>query len=1340
MADLEDILSREAELSDVIQSFGDEPPTPPGESALSHLRRGLTYFQNRENAALISLLENFKDEKFFPSDIQSIGQRAKYSSDQDLGFADTLRYALPEVNVLEGLGLSKEFIEKPRFNFVESLKSAFDKSHIGPNLFTPNPDAPRSSLKDYEEGIEKIISGVGGFIGDAINPFDPINYLTFGGKAVQQAGRGITKAAGKFLTKEGSEAFAKVASKVTANELLQEAAELAGRDKSKILRSLELGNTDQVLKLLNKANNPKGIQALSELQSTAIDKALIAGDKAASDAIGLASNVLKREGEISKLGYRGVAKELLEAKTLEKIDREKVARTLLEIGEDVPISNLFEKETLRFAGREIPYADEVFKAIGAGTQKTIGAFSRGLDRGIAEIRALDSDKLDMIANGIESLRRLPGKAMSLVSRRVASGGGDITTGFRNIEKLKSYERGRVFNDMDSLDETNRLFSSFKEEDVKTAYGIFEDVKRRHAMMLAKNPSLDIGEVRDMLIRKHSQTNPEAVSLYKYIQKDYDKFLKKEQELGINVREIEDYMNREYLVVPGHLDKRTQLSIIGKREGVRRGASEGFALERHFDLIDQAVAAGFEPVTDLRYLYSQRLAAHNAAVSGRKFMHQVMIENSLSPQSREILSKWARDSIQENARATPAIIAKINQGARELGVELTSEDLAGKVAGSGISNTSPIPSLSHIYENVDGIWGVPRDLNDIAISPERYDQIREIATNLKESPNYLGEGFSPQIKAVIDRNKFDFSEQERLGIQELWKNYQEGQDKLAVIGKNGQFLRDAAGTSRIEGPLKKYLEANSKRIDPDTAKFLDQDLPTPIVNMLNDSYLTRNYLESVEKSEVGTELGEAIKTIKNGMSTTVNAIRLGSTQIWPSYWIGNVSQAQFQGLQAVHEVGSMLNPYELMKNRAIWAKKADLITEAGERVSNAQLMREMNQNQIRVSLRGTQEVMNGWAGVINQAGIAVDPKTLKPVGNTALDRLGGAMENFGRQNLYVTLRKKGYSMEQAAEETNRIMVDYVHGKTSFEQKTLSNLFLFYAFARQNTSNSIRALLTNPGSLGKSMDYRRLVMNLMKDEEARTPEDFYDNVATLKSSEGMPAYIGEDPETGNPKIINSFRTPLEESNRLFPVRVPQGLTKNAIWDSIKENVKGMGMVQFSALNPLIKGSIEMLANKNFYFNKPVDDPSLNQRVKLEAILANLSGEGPVADPTQFDPRMKYVNEFLPPLSMLNTRLRNIATSKSLPEGLLSFFGGIRTNTVDPDKSGAYERLNKLDQFILNNYGVKVGNRKPETLIEDIGMQKEGINPVRVRREQKELEKIFKLIKKEQRDKKRRKARIE
>lgn len=1347
MANIQDLLNRQEELESVINQQGDEAPPEAGPSLVSTLLKGLSIGPNLWATAGLGLASDFNTvftdkaaAPGFEAD-KSLGERFKASQDRNLGWADITEYVAPEVDLLPSNAITESKFIKPKGLLENAINYSPVRALTGKVDLGPEDGF---SLKQAEEGYEKVARTVFGFVADVVT--DPLMAISWTGKAAK--GAKATMAASKFLSESGSEAFTKFANKVGIDEIAtyMKDPELASSFKAMAEGKSLSSVSENAFNILEKSRNPLKNVAVSNANMDAITDAIMKGDNAADDVFKVARVANEQRTKLERLAK--AAKETFHDPA-HVVEKEKLVRQALDLGGEVSTKDLFSKEALRFAGHEIPGSAEALEYMNGKFYTADFKASQLASKLVAKGRESELPFVKKFVEGYDSLRSFPKNALSSVSRRIMST-GELFGSKSAITLMKENQRAQVFNDIDAVQKAENLFAGFSSDEAKLAYDTFEETSKRLAVMRQKFPDLPFAEVNAQVTKELGEKSSTSQTLHSFLAGEYDRMAEIEKSLGILPDTVEDYANRRYIKVAGQPDKR--ISLGGKE--VNRGIqapSDSFTMKRHFKLIDDAVADGYEPIKDLKVLYANRVGSHNAMVSAKKFMDNLHIQFGLSPEARDIVTKYAKTEVEAGAKSTPEIIGRARAIADRLGVEVDQEALRDVIGQSprNVVQGPVLASVDHVFRNVDPIWGLPRELDGSVISPAMYDMKKKIferasapadfATGktgdylekaiLNEQGEIIKPGGLDKIKAVIEKNQFTWTPEERQTYAELYNNYKKSTTKLSALGREGEFLRDRAGTDRLPEHMQKFIGKALTGVDEVSKTFYQGDLPTPIVNMVNDAYDTRSWYQRMSKhpDAVGTPYEKVFSKTADGYTNMLSLLRAGSTRIWPSYIIGNLGQAQFQGVQALPAytlLAEQLAPHKLWENRKIFEKNADMITDFGERISNRQIMREMQQHGIKVSYQDASELSGYWAKAFDILGGHVDPRTLEKVNKEPNKAIKGfkdfseGIENYGRSNLYVALRKKGVSAQSAAEKTAQTMIDYQFGKTNLEKSALSNLFFFYAFARGSATNTAVSLFTNPGALALQGDYVRLMTNLMKDEGAIQPDNFSKDVSSLKTTEGLAAYLGEDLETGNPKIISSFRTPFEETSRMIPLRLPTGLSANELGDSLKQNIKGITRAQLSAMNPLIKGNIELATGRNLYFDKPLNDPYLNQVVKPSAVLDALAGS-PQKDPTRFDPTgiTKFANMYLPPISMANSKAKQLAKSKDPLTGLLGVLTGLRSNVVDPEISGSYDRVGRLKEYILSNYGVDVGNKKVSTLLEDIGYSKEGLNPKRVRREQKE-----------------------
>lgn len=1403
---IDEVLQREESLRTLIERQGDEPPTSLGRSLLEGIFKTVNLpFSAGATIALrnIDSPDGIPTQGFDPSK-DSLLDSFKTAWDRNYGLNDVIDAKVPEIDFLSAFGVSPErqasdILVKsalPEANFnagsvrdrlsqlaetqaqQENNKSILERAlnpdvsqgtKILSEIFGILPDKvgtenlpEKTSLRGIEEGTEKGVRVVSSLLGEAWA--DPWKLLSYGGSAFKgatalqkgdDAGQVIKNAAGKFLTPLGSDTYAAVRNESTMRELMGLVPDAAS--KRQIYQTARTGSgmsqggalkfkspkqiSEEAFNILEKTNNPLGIESLTRNNLDSVQKAILSGDKAADDFIKGARAVAENKDQVALMRQAAI-----EATWDPKMIKAKEIAIANEIGagKDFNVKDLFQNETLRFGGYEVPGFMDMKEYLNGKYYNASQSISQGISK--ARYATEDIPIIGKITAGLDELRKVPPQMLSANSRRVMTGGGKLLTSDRNLRNLKEFEASKVALDINSFQKADELFKGFTPEEMDLAYRSFEEGKKRQRLMKIKNPGLPLPDLDEQVFRdlmnSPSSAGKGAAAILKNRSQSLKAMAQKEKELGILDDEIEGYLNREYNLIPGKKDNRAALSRIEAEESIGGvGGGPSFTEHRKFPLVGDAIDRGAQPVEDLKYLTAQRMAAHEMAVANRKFMQNMMFQNSLSADSRDMLAREMKKSLAGNVENVNAIKARTRAMANELGMQTTEADLVralGPVPEAltkyqEVNKVLP-PGVDHVWQNVNPVWGLPRNLSGEEISIEGYDILARRAQEYAAEGAGLGEaalvdatgksglsGFD-DFQRIVEKNQFKFTPEERQLYSELWDNYKDATEKLKFFGRQGELITDRSGLNKLPEPLKKRLKGEG--ISKETAQFYDGELPSPLIDAINDSLESKTYLQKFLSTMPEGKQKDALSAITKGYATAMDMQRFASTQPWGGYHVGNLIGGTIQATGANGDFFKNINPVSLVRAKKILDGKADLITDVGERVSHNQLLRELKDLGVESSIKEVNEMTSAWADLFESTGGYLG----KDVKNRLADKtrfgsaksFGEAIENFSRGPTYLSLRAKGYSPDSAKYATTKALIDYRNGKTQFEKSINSNLLFFYAFARGNASNTVVNMLTNPHAISANATYIRAVSNALRQEGKTPPPDFTGDYSSIISAqESLPIWIGED-EGGGQKMVSRFRTPLEGGTSLLPLRAPGSYTPSGLMDAVGENAKNIMESAASMMDPMARGAMTLSTGQHPYFKTSIDNPGLRQVPKLEAIQSMLSGEGPIEDPTRFSnsKTLQVLRNMIPAVEQSIAKTNQFVKSDSLAQGLGKFFSGISTQKADLERSAPYHKLKLVEDFIRQQYGVDVGNRNPYDLEKMIEWSQEGKNPKTQIREEKQL----------------------
>ena len=276
--------------------------------------------------------------------------------------------------------------------------------------------------------------------------------------------------------------------------------------------------------------------------------------------------------------------------------------------------------------------------------------------------------------------------------------------------------------------------------------------------------------------------------------------------------------------------------------------------------------------------------------------------------------------------------------------------------------------------------------------------------------------------------------------------------------------------------------------------------------------------------------------------------------------------------------------------------------------------------------------------------------------------GVAREDMGRIVASLIEREAGSSTAQAAQAVAKVFFNY-QDITAFERNVMKRAAIpFYTWFRKNITRQVELLFSRTGAYAAIPKVSQFVENMSKMPEGYKeykPEYFADLFA----------------------IMTPFRT--QEG-------VPLALNPNFAWqDWSRLNLRDMA----AALNPMLKIPIELLGNKEIFFNTPISQGkmvkapgALNFMKKLpDDILDNFAMKKGSDDKLYMTDKAYYLFRQNPLFYNL-ARLYPAEPAPKTPYDWLSILAGIKFFPYEEDKSKQY-----YYQRFINSVNEKIGGQK-------------------------------------------------
>jgi len=200
---------------------------------------------------------------------------------------------------------------------------------------------------------------------------------------------------------------------------------------------------------------------------------------------------------------------------------------------------------------------------------------------------------------------------------------------------------------------------------------------------------------------------------------------------------------------------------------------------------------------------------------------------------------------------------------------------------------------------------------------------------------------------------------------------------------------------------------------------------------------------------------------------------------------------------------------------------------------------------------------------------LSPFNIRGVGNAketgnvfvnAGQQLGSTVDDLNRMSAHIAFRRQGVEAGEAAMRSNGLHYDYTK-LTDVEREVMRRIIPFYSWTRKNVPFQLAELAQRPGGVsGSTVKF----LDNMRSSGGFVPDSV---------SEGMAIPMGTEDATGNSRFLTHFGLPIEDAFSML------GTGANPI-QRTGEKLAGM-------TNPLIKMPLEMMAGKQFYSGRHLDD---------------------------------------------------------------------------------------------------------------------------------------------------------
>ena len=297
---------------------------------------------------------------------------------------------------------------------------------------------------------------------------------------------------------------------------------------------------------------------------------------------------------------------------------------------------------------------------------------------------------------------------------------------------------------------------------------------------------------------------------------------------------------------------------------------------------------------------------------------------------------------------------------------------------------------------------------------------------------------------------------------------------------------------------------------------------------------------------------------------------------------------------------------------------------------------------------------------------------------AFDRAAEFTDAGNRFGTYLNQIRQNADPTEANRIANLTQVDYrPEAFTDFERRFLKRAVPFYSYTRGIMPLIADEILNRPaGLMGQSI--RFINRGGQPTEESFAPE-YLRQSASVPLPQGLPLF-GVDPKRGMTRFLTNIDLPFESAINL----ITPGTGNNA-YQKVGNTLTKTALNLLGQTNPLIKGPLESITNRQFYSGRQLSDlySMLEQTMgapgrTAEQVVSNLPGGSRVLGLTRqladdrLDPQEKWSKILVNALTGLKfhdvdmERTRRLAARDTLNE-LLSTTPGVRTYeniTVPPE----------------------------------------------------------------------------
>lgn len=1176
----------------------------------------------------------------------------------------------------------------------------------------------RSGILAGDDLPTSIARGAVGFVGDVV--LDPLSWVSLGGTAG-------AKIAGKALSTEGAERLALMTEKGFAKKAAK-VKEFISNQASNAIDIDEIRKLEQEIGrgILINPSTP-----IEELRSDLLQSARSAAEVEASQDIGSSIELVDRIRDVkSKSSKLDKADQNLILDPL--IQKENQLKAKIGLGEYDDLSKMFEKPQIRYTSplaglldgtpfENIPIVStrngkipivseasgELYDLLSGPLYNARNKITDGTDAGLKALEDMGGFPA-AIASGI----RLAGKAPKLLSRTLKAG---------SAKKANDIEQHSVARIVAKQVEDSRMdirtanMKSLAEEAAQknptyTFDFVDKDLTRRMELALTKvedaNASVRLKGERiaaskisfEDIVEKtrsdyeavHTGMGDEAAKLMQEAKKDFDYMKSVEMSEDLLGKSIENYVPMAMLKKGGgQADSETYR----KAAALFSRNNPDPSMERFFATSVEAVASGLEPDRSFFGRWKARGIAHKYALEEKNFATRLSHEYSLPQATRLAIGNIVAGENQLKAKEVLNIVRKWDFD-NSAALAKTTSKVTNKTNFVSPNDVGDLKTFVEAEKELNASLVHPRTGKPITY--DQYDLLRQVHLNEKA---YVGgiEDFSySQFQKTKNDMGLTFSAREDELIKKIDDLVQSA--RTSQPGRAGESAITRIGSDLIPDNLRKSILKNlPSEVD---RQFFGGVLPRGVVQMVVESKdqkdIVKEAINRVRDPEIKKALGSALDSYDGWL----RMLRMWVTMPWAAYHARNLFSAQVMGIQEASVLGESFNLLKLARNNKLRHGEGFITQANGIKVSGKQLIKEAKMyGLLNESPNAAVDVINAQAGIFGRFS---EKKGLKQV-DTGVKNITNLVENYGREQLFFTLREKGMNAQDAAIRTNEIMVNYARGKTPFERDVLNRIMFFYSFARANTANQVISLFTKPGAITAQMYGSEAIRQILLDPEATPlPPGLEEQINTSRGTEGFGGFVGRSDATGNPLIMTGTGMPIEDVARMMRLKAPKSLMPQDLLDAGVESFQETGKTLLSQTNPMINQVVQLVTGKNYFFDREITDKSMRKMALISEDLGKINGmdvipkevfqglneatrfflkgvdngDGTItASPTRLAVASLLIPGFERYRSTANALAKDGTDNKTK---LLRATTGIKVNEIDPERSLIFDERNRQKEF--------------------------------------------------------------